>query len=184
MSRNAFLSGNVDLAQMKKFLPFLVVLAGLALILAGGGVLYFNQLVASPGVVPLPPSIATLPLTAVSEGRQALNEFERLHRQEFPLVGGAVGTYGVNQEAKIWVAESPLSLLARKMVIDMETKIAQGNSPFIPSGEFEDGGHVVYQLDGMGQRHFYFQADKLIIWLAADLSIAEQAIQEIMEFYP
>ncbi len=169
---------------MKKLLPFLVVLTGLALILAGGGILYFNQMVVSPRVVPLPPSLAALPLTGVSEGRQALEEFKRLHRQEFPLVGGAVGTYGVNQEAKIWVAESPLGLLARKMVVDMEAKIAQGNSPFIPSGEFEERGRVVYQVDGMGQRHFYFQADKLIVWLAADLSIAEQAIQEILEFYP
>jgi hypothetical protein len=36
----------------------------------------------------------------------------------------------------------------------------------------------------MGQKHFYFQSGDLLIWLAADQEIAEQAISQVLEFYP
>ena len=41
-----------------------------------------------------------------------------------------------------------------------------------------------YALDGMGQKHFYFQSKNLIIWLAAEPSIADEALKQILEDYP
>jgi hypothetical protein len=70
------------------------------------------------------------------------------------------------------------------MLIAMKDKIAEGNSPFTPAGERPDGGRVIYELEGMGQKHFYFQSGDLLIWLAADQEIAEQAISQVLEFYP
>jgi hypothetical protein len=36
----------------------------------------------------------------------------------------------------------------------------------------------------MGQRHYYFQSENFVIWLAADPSVADEAIQQILEVYP
>ena len=66
----------------------------------------------------------------------------------------------------------------------MRSKIAQGNSPFTPIDEIRNDNRVVYVLNGMGQKHYYFQSKKLVIWLAADPTIADAAIQQILEVYP
>jgi hypothetical protein len=66
----------------------------------------------------------------------------------------------------------------------MKDKIAEGNSPFTPTGERPDGSRVIYELGGMGQKHFYFQSGDLLIWLAADVDLAEQALGQVLVFYP
>jgi len=169
---------------MKKIIPFFVVAIGLVFIFIGGGIIYFNQAISHPQAAQLPESIAGLGMALKSEGWRAVDEFQRLHHQEFPLVGGAVGHYGLNQEAKLWVAETLFEFMAEGMTTDMRDKIASVDSPFTPSGEFRDGDRTVYELEGMGQKHYYFQSGKLIIWLAVDAYIAEQAIQDTLEFYP
>ena len=66
----------------------------------------------------------------------------------------------------------------------MRDKIIEGNAPFIPLGERQVGGRTVYELEGLGQKHFYFQSCDLVIWLAADANLAEGALTQSLEFYP
>ena len=68
----------------------------------------------------------------------------------------------------------------------MRDKIARtsGSSPFSPVGERKDGSRTIYELDGMGQKHFYFQSGKLIVWLAVDLESAEEVLAQVLKFYP
>lgn len=162
----------------------MIIVLGSVLTLAGGGISLFSRAVRNPGAAPLPSKVANVLVTIKSEGWQATSEFNRLHRQKFPLMSGAVGTYGVNKEAKLWVAEALFELMARKMVTDMHNKIAEGNSPFSPKGERQQLDRTVYELDGMGQKHFFYQSGRLVIWLAADEEIAEQALKTTLEFYP
>jgi hypothetical protein len=54
----------------------------------------------------------------------------------------------------------------------------------VPIEERADGKRSIYVLDGMGQRHFYYQSDRLVIWLAADPEMAEQALDQVLEVYP
>jgi len=169
---------------MRKLIPLLLIVSGSMLILAVVSITLYNQAVQKPGAVPLPSQVANQRITIKSEGRQAIAEFKRLHRQEFPLVAGAVGTYGLNNEAKLWAAEALFDFMAGKMVTDMRDKIAGGNTPFIPTGERQQAERTIYELDGMGQKHFYFQSGKLIIWLAVDKEIADQVLENTLEFYP
>lgn len=169
---------------MKKYFPFIVMILGVLLILIGAGALYLNQVISNPQAVELPDQIAGYEMVVKSEGLRALAEFSQLHRQNFPLSGGSVGTYGLQQNAKLWVAETPFVIMAQRMTDAMRDKIALGNSPFTPSGEIEIGEKTVYQLEGLGQKHFYFQSGNLIIWLAANAEYTEQAIQDTLEFYP
>ena len=162
----------------------MIIVLGSVLTLVGGGLSLISQAIRSPGAAPLPSQVANVLMTVKSEGWQATSEFDRLHQQKFPLKSGAVGTYGVNKEAKLWVAEALFELMARKMVTDMHNIIAEGNSPFSPKGERQQLDRTVHELDGMGQKHFYFQSGRLVIWLAADEEIAEQALKTTLEFYP
>ncbi len=65
----------------------------------------------------------------------------------------------------------------------MENKIAESSGPFEPLGKSNHDGHTVYELFGMGQRHFYYQSGSLVIWLAADPLLADQALEDMLEFY-
>ena len=53
--------------------------------------------------------------------------------------------------------------------MSMRDRIAEGNSPFTPTGEIQGGNHNIFTVDGLGQIHFYFQSGKMIIWMAAEL---------------
>lgn len=169
---------------MRRLSALGVILLGLLLASSGVGYALFSQAVDNPDAAPLPERIAGLPLVGRSAGWQAVGELTRLHGKGFPLSSGAVGMYGDQHQVKLWVAGTPVQPLASRMLAAMEDKIAEGNSPFTPLGEHSDGGRVIYELEGMGQKHFYFQSGNLLIWLAADTDLAEEALTQILEFYP
>lgn len=169
---------------MKRLPALVLILVGLLLASLGVGYALLSQAVDNPTSVPLPGEIASLALGMRSTGLQAVGELTRLHGKGFPLSSGAVGMYGDQHQVKLWVAGAPMRPLASRMLVAMKDKIAEGNSPFTPTGERPDGGRVIYELEGMGQKHFYFQSGELLIWLAADEQIAEQAISQVLELYP
>lgn len=171
------------ISAMRRIVSVAVMGMGVLLLLAAGGWLYFSNQVSQPGPAPLPNEVAGLSLSMKMTGAQATEEFATLHNNHFPLTSGAVGTYG-NQQIGLWVGGAPFNLLATRLVIAMHDKIAEGNSPFTPVREFEDRGRVVYGLEGMGQKHYYFQSQNLVIWLASDPAFADKALPQILEAYP
>jgi len=171
--------------RLRRPAAVLTILVGVLVLLGSLAYWRFSQAVANPDAVTLPESLAGLPLASAAYGPQAVAEVNRLHRKEFPLTSGAMGMYGSDAaEATLWVTGVPLDAMAAQTVAAMHDKIAEGNSPFRPTGEREAGRRTVYELDGMGQKHFYFQAGALVIWLAADADIAEQALAQALVVYP
>jgi hypothetical protein len=69
------------------------------------------------------------------------------------------------------------------MTVEMTEKIAESDTPYTPTGEERTGGVDVYELEGHGQKHFYYQVGKLLIWLAADEWLADQALMDSILFY-
>lgn len=170
--------------RLKQILPLIYIVAGSLLLLSGVGYALFSQAVRDPSPAPLPEQLAGLPMVRRTTGWQAANEISRLHRKEFLLTSAAVGVYGSEEQATLWVSGAPLELLSARLLSSMKEAIARGNSPFTPIGERLYGERVVYALEGMGKKHFYFQSGNLLIWLAADPSLAEEALKEGLEFYP
>ncbi len=168
--------------------PILLAAFGAILIAGAAGWLAFSTWLANPGEVAVPQAMAGLPLTQKSVGPEAVAEVTQLHGKEFPLISGAMAMYGEGA-AVLWVSGAPASPMAAEMVRAMTDKIADAStgsarSPFTPLGARQMNGRTVYELSGMGQRHFYFQSSNLVIWLAADDSIAENALDEALQFYP
>jgi hypothetical protein len=169
---------------MKKILPLVFVGAGILLLLAGIGYWRYTEAIKNPSAAPLPDQIANLPLIVKITGKQAEIELARLHQKSFPLTSAAVGTYGSEHQVMLWVSGVPVTPLAGRILVSMRDKIAEGRSPFTPTNELNDGKRTVYKLEGMGQRHFYFQSGKLLVWMAASPELADQALGEILKFYP
>lgn len=168
---------------MRRIIPIVWIGIGTLLILAAGGWLYLDRLISHPAAAPLPEQIAGLPMSMKMTGAQATEEFDMLHNQHFPLTSGAVGIYG-DKKAALWVGGALFKFNAANMVTAMRDKISEGRSPFTPIGEFKDGGRMIYTLEGMGQKHYYFQSQNFVIWLAVDPAIADIAIKQILEAYP
>lgn len=166
----------------KRVGPAALIALGMLAFLASLGYWLYGAAVANPAPVAVPDAIAGMRLAQKTVGPEAVAEVTRLHGKEFPLTSGAMAMYGKGT-VTMWVSGAPASPLAAEMVLAMEKKISEGRSPFTPLGTREMNGHTVYELTGMGQRHFYFQSGRLVVWLAADQSIAEQALGEVTQFY-
>lgn len=145
----------------------------------------FNDLAIEEKTTPtLPEQVAGKALAAQVMGLSAVDEINQMHGKDFNLSDGARGSYGANNEVIIWVSGSASEADATQLVIDMKNKIAEGNSPYEPLGEEQISGRAVYLLEGMGKMHYYFQSGDQVIWLAANPDLAEDALDQALEFYP
>lgn len=168
---------------MKSVFSLALVTLGILLSLAAFGQLYQDNRGASLETGGLPTQIAGLDLTDSVSGESAIAEFTSLHGKEFPVTSGNIGYYG-DGRITLWLAGTNKQSIAADMVSSMQAKIAEGNSPFTPVKEIQDNNRIVHVLDGMGQKHYYFQSENSVIWLASDQSIADKAIQQVLEVYP
>ena len=150
--------------------PLALMGLGLFIIIGTAGFWSYNQKIQHPAPAPLPERIGGMSLTRSLVAEEAIAEFTRLHGDDFPLSLGSVGMYGVDPSVTLWVAGVPFQTIANRMLVAMRDKIAKTseNTPFSPAGERKDGYRTIYELDGMGQKHFYFQSRKLII-LSCDI---------------
>lgn len=116
-------------------------------------------------------------------GKAALSEFSQLHGKSLSILSGSRATYGAGNQVTLWVAGTASTDDTRQLLGDMRDKIAEGKSPFQPKENRHVGERMIYTLDGMGQKHFYFQSGKNLIWLAANAEIADRALQEALNNY-
>jgi hypothetical protein len=170
--------------KVKRLFSFGLIAVGAILVLVAAAGLLFGGVVQVHDSEMLPDQLAGLPLASTSTGQQAVAEINRMHGLNFPLLSGAVGRYGGDGQATLWVSEAQSASLASQMLEDMAAKIAQGSSPFKPADVRLDGGRKVYELEGLGQRHFYFQSRAFLVWLAVDSDLVERALGEVLRFFP
>jgi hypothetical protein len=162
----------------------LVILMGVILLTGSIIFSYLNHSIANPKDTKLPRSLVNLSLNTATYGPEAVAEITQLHGKGFPIDSGAMGMYGNTNQISLWVAGFSTSSIASQIVSAMKEKIALGNSPFIPTEQLEVGNRTIYYLDGMDQKNVYFQSGNLVLWLAADPTVADKAIQQILEVYP
>ncbi len=194
---------------MKKYLPIILVLIGILLI--GGAAFVALQGTSSqsaPAAVatkpPLPAghaalstpgapitdaggvpgTMAGLKLMDLQKGDAAITAINQLHGVDFKLVSGLVATYGQNQ-ATLWVAETESTDKAQQLMDAMKTRIDQGGSPFTPVGIFNFRSRDVFMLTGSdGNQDFYMKSGKIVFWVAITPELSEQAMKEMLDFFP
>jgi hypothetical protein len=161
-----------------------LIVFGLILVVIAIFYPFIDQMVQDSNAIPLPEQIAGAQLVASAKGTQAVDEITRMHGKDFKLADGARGSYGQNNEITIWVSGSVSEDAAGQLVVEMRDKIAEGKSPFTPIGEKPIGGRTVYELEGTGQVHYYFQSGDKVIWLAVNSNLAEDALAQTLDYYP
>jgi len=164
--------------------PALLLLVGSLMVFASAGYGFLHARVRPALPLSLPADIAGAPMTAKQEGWRAIESITYLHHQDFPLAAGAVGYYGLNHDATLWVARASSEWAASRMANAMATTIGRSESPFKPTNIRHHDDHHVHELTGMGQTHFYFQSGDLIVWLDVHPELAEPGLQQVMAFYP
>lgn len=167
-----------------RLFAFGVIAAGILILILGIVVYIISGADQNADTQLIPLKLADLPLSHLIIGQEALFEINQLHGKPFPLIAGAVGRYGNEDQAVIWVAEAIDEASAKEILLAMRDRIAEGKSPFTPSSELQTGDHNIYMLDGVGQKHFYFRSRNLIVWTAADTPLYERVLAQVLGFYP
>lgn len=161
------------------------------LLIVLGVALLLTAMVAGAALIPrtaeaelrLPEELGGLPRIELKTGEAAVGEVRRLHGESFALTSAAFARYGSGGEVTLWIAGASSEGEAAALVASMTTAIARGGSPFSPGAPETIAGVTLYPLSGMGQEHFYFQSDRLVLWLAADPGVAEAARRQVLEAY-
>jgi hypothetical protein len=167
----------------KRLAPILLVIVGIISILAAVGILFYPRLTSETQKELLPPDLAGLPLNQAVYGMEAITGVIQLHGVDFPLEDAAIGNYGTQGEITLWVSVEPDENTATDLMDLMTEKINLGRSPFTLPVVSVFNNTPVYVLEGLGQQHYYWQVDELILWLAADYELADQVLEESLAFY-
>ncbi len=168
---------------MKRIFPIGLITLGTLLAVGALGWLYFGSPFQAADANVLPNQLAGLERIDYQTGAQAIAGFENLHSKQFPLISGAIGTYG-DRQITVWIAGTYSESSASLMVESMREKIAEGNSPFTPLTQTNNNNRSVYVLDRYGAKTFYFQSKNLVIWVAVEPALADTVIQQTLEVYP
>ena len=163
--------------------PIVLIALGSMIILSALGILLYPKLTRAPKKELLPQTLGGLPLTQAVYGPEAVAGVIQLHGVDFVLEDAAIGQYGNQGEITLWVSIEPDAATAAELNDLMTEKINIGRSPFTLPVIEQIKGTPVYVLEGLGQQHYYWQAGELILWLAADFSIAHDVLGRCLDYY-
>lgn len=129
----------------------------------------------------LPKAMGNLALKDYATGKEAIAEINKMHNKEIAIANGYVGNYADSKgtkSAKLWISESedPDDML-RRMLAGIEKE----DTPFSDPKEVEGIGTEVHSLEGMGQRHYIWARENLLIWLSLKDFSVDEALQFIQE---
>jgi hypothetical protein len=192
---------------LKKYLPLIMVAIGFLLIIgalisawqstqpqaaagapAGAAVPAGHPTLTSGTAVPdaggVPKTIAGLALSDLQKGDVGVAAIKQLYGVDLPLVSGLMATYG-QSGATLWVAETESPDKATELMTAMKARIDKGGSPFTPVGVFNFRSRDVFLLNGSdGKQDFYMKSGKLVFWVAISAELSEQAMKEMLDFFP
>lgn len=171
------------MSPLSKWLPIGLIGLGTILVIAAIASLVFLNVNTEISSVPIPAQVSGLSMISEATGSAAVQEFSQLHGKSIPVLSGSKASYGPGSRITLWVAGTDSPTTARQLFDAMRNMIAQGNSPFQPTSTRVMGNRTIYALDGMGQKHFYFLSGKYLIWLASNSEMADQALQQVLNFY-
>lgn len=180
---------------MKKNLPILLLVVGFLFVVVAVVVAFVGPKLDSAQAVPVPAAgladvggaapktLAGFPMSSSQVGAAALDNIQQLHAANIPLVSGVLAVYGT-KSATLWVAETGSDAEALKLVQSMEDKIAQGGSGFTTKGVFQFRKRDIYMMETATTSEFFMQSGKKVLWVSILPEQAEQAMKEMLDFYP
>src|SRR3990172_9979835 len=102
--------------MLKRFGPRALIVVGALLLVTSVGYWTYAKVLANPGPVAVPGTVAGMPLAQKTVGPEAVAEVTRLHGKEFPLTSGAMATYGGDGAVTLWGSGAPGGFIAQEKV--------------------------------------------------------------------
>ena len=131
---------------------------------------------------PVPETIVGMGLTELIDGKQAVEIINRMHQGNVATQANFIARYQEGASTATYYVS--LYDDPRQAVEDMD-EMAR-----IMAREGHGFSHLMlrtmaetpfYMALGQGQAHYFFARDLELIWLAVDMDIAEQALEEILQ---
>jgi hypothetical protein len=107
-----------------------------------------------------------------------------MHAADLALESAAIGRYGDAGQIVLWISRLPDSTAASNMTLAMRTRINAVDSPFTQVALRPRQAGPITELEGTGQRHYFYASGYIVIWLGAEPALAEQALINLQEMYP
>ncbi len=128
----------------------------------------------------IPEKVSSLPLKGTQMGKEALDQFAKMHGEGFDLVNGYRADYsdGTNN-ATLYVGQAKDAATATKLATEMAAKISAGNPMFTDLQELNISNRSIYQVTGQGQLHFFYAINDKLVWLALDSANAADGLHSI-----
>jgi len=150
-----------------------IFLAALAVLLAG----YGGAARAEP-----PRNLGGLKLLHASQGKEALQEINRLHGKEVAAQYGYVAHYEKSgAAAMLYVSRASSPAQAGRQLEQMSKRIESGGTPFYHLKASKQGIITLYSALGQGQVHYFYQRGSSVMWLAVDPPVAKQTLAALLE---
>ncbi len=131
---------------------------------------------------PLPSAILHLEKTETLTGEEAAEVINHLHQKEVTPAENFVGRYeGEGHSATYYLSLYGSSEEALAELDAMVESMERGGHVFDHIRKIAIQDHDVWMALGMGQAHYFYAEDNRLIWLAADVPVAEDAIASLLE---
>jgi len=131
----------------------------------------------------LPGTVDNFKLTKKLTGKQALDFVNRLHFENVTDEENMIGFYSYeNNNAMIYVTVYDTDNEAEINYQRMTEKISPHNSVFTKGKYLTLDGNIVYRCFGMGQTHFVFFKNNVLVWLSADSNLANKLVEDYLEY--
>ncbi len=130
----------------------------------------------------VPGALAGTSLVGSLRGAAALREVNRLHGRSIDASDAVVARYA--NGAMLWISVSRSPLGASSLLWRMNRGMANGTRVFSTPRPETMRGRAVFATEGMGQKHYYYQSGRYVLWLSAPAEAAAGAISELLSRFP
>ena len=115
-------------------------------------------------------------------GTDAQKIVNKIHLNPVTDIGNEIGYYqNGDDKAIIYITYYSSDDDAQADLIKMVDKISPQNSIFLNGGQVEINKITAYRYFGMGQTHFIFRVDNILIWLSVDTMIAKEFLESYLQ---
>ena len=130
----------------------------------------------------LPEKILDYHLTQKVTGIEAQKIVNKIHLNPVTDIENEIGYYqNGDDKAIIYITYYSSDDDAQADLIKMVDKISPQNSIFLNGGQVEINKITAYRYFGMGQTHFIFRVDNIMIWLSVDTMIAKEFLESYLQ---
>lgn len=130
----------------------------------------------------LPSEIFNISLTRKLTGNEAEEFINKLHFQNVTDAETEIGFYeGNGRDAIIYLTYYLSKKEASENALQMTNKISVENSVFRMGEHFDFDGRQIYRTFGMGQTHFVFSNNNVLVWLSPGTTWANDFLKKYLE---